>query len=52
MLMLLVVPDFDVNVNSWLNFKVGNFRNSVRWALNVYNPGMNSHFVSVISVGT
>ena len=48
----LVVPDFNVDVNSGFNFEVGNFRNGVRGALDFDNSGVNSHLKGLVGVGT
>ena len=48
----LVVPDFDVDVNSGFNFEVGNVSNRLIRAPDINNSSVDSHFEFIKGIGT
>ena len=48
----LQVADIDVDINSWLQFERSDFLDEFGWAEQVDNSLVDSHFVSVPSVGS
>lgn len=48
----LLIPDFDVDIDSGLDFEIGDVGDRVGGTLNLENSTMDSHLIGVIGVCT